>query len=382
MERFTTLLAKRGHQVYLAGTASGIPRRNTVDGVVLLSVIPYLVVRRMTIVQFGLAMLNLVASLLVCMGLIVTLRPSIVVMETAIPVEPVLGGVIACKLLKRKYVIDYQDHWEEYLRTLTNSTVLQRGLDLVGRIAVALYNGARNVIVVTPGFYQRLRQRGVKNLSVIPNGADVTTFHPRPKAALREKLGFDKNGFVLVYTGLVGIYYRLDVVMHATSLLVRGGLDNIQVFIAGSGLSSDIRQVTNLANSLGIGQKVKYLGIIRERERLAEIDAAADVGLIPLDEGEVWRTVYPIKYFEYASSGLPVVASIRSPAIFAEMLDKSKTGLVTEPRSPSALAATLKRLYEDSALRETMGEAARSFVLENFDFNRNFEGFLNVLMSD
>ena len=64
-------------------------------------------------------------------------------------------------------------------------------------------------------------------------------------------------------------------------------------------------------------------------------------------------------------TGLPVVATnVRGPA---EQVVPEVTGLLVPPGDASALAAALKRLVADKALRARMGAAGRERAAECYD---------------
>jgi glycosyltransferase involved in cell wall biosynthesis len=87
------------------------------------------------------------------------------------------------------------------------------------------------------------------------------------------------------------------------------------------------------------------------RERLRDVYAAADVVLFPVQWDEPWGLV-PL---EAMAVGRPVVASGTGGS--AEYLRHEENALVYQPRdSAEALAAAIKRLAEDEALRARLRE--------------------------
>jgi glycosyltransferase involved in cell wall biosynthesis len=65
----------------------------------------------------------------------------------------------------------------------------------------------------------------------------------------------------------------------------------------------------------------------------------------------------PLKLFEYMASGKPILSS-DLPAI-AEVVRNGESAMLVPPGDVSALAHALKSLYEDPALRERLGAAAK-----------------------
>ncbi len=96
------------------------------------------------------------------------------------------------------------------------------------------------------------------------------------------------------------------------------------------------------------------------RDDVAAVLAAADIFALPsYFEG------LPMSVIEAMLTGLPVVASdIEGPR---EQVVPEVTGLLVPPRQVAPLAAALRRLAADPALRAAMGGAGRSRALQLYD---------------
>ena len=95
------------------------------------------------------------------------------------------------------------------------------------------------------------------------------------------------------------------------------------------------------------------------RTDIPELLAAADIFALPSHfEG------LPMSVIEAMLTGLPVVATaIRGPR---EQVVDGETGLLVPPMSVPPLAAALRRLAADPALRARMGEAGRTRALQHY----------------
>ena len=94
--------------------------------------------------------------------------------------------------------------------------------------------------------------------------------------------------------------------------------------------------------------------------------AASDVLVapsVPTRQGK--REGIPIVLMEALASGLPVVAS--RLAGIPELVEDGRTGLLVEPRDAAGLAAALRRLSDDPALRAQLAAAGRAKVELEFD---------------
>jgi glycosyltransferase involved in cell wall biosynthesis len=115
----------------------------------------------------------------------------------------------------------------------------------------------------------------------------------------------------------------------------------------------------------GLDGRVVLAGSRTAPEVAAEL-RGADVLVapsVPTRHGR--REGIPVVLMEAMSSGVPVVASAISG--IPELVEDGVSGLLVLPGEPAAIAAALRRLAEDPALRARLGRAARARVLEEFD---------------
>lgn len=129
--------------------------------------------------------------------------------------------------------------------------------------------------------------------------------------------------------------------------------------IAGAG---DYRPaLQRLAQSLDLGQRVRFLGRISEPEKLALLRRAW--GLVFASPKEGWG----ITNLEAAACATPVVAS-NSPGI-RESVRHGETGFLVPHGDAPAMAAAMDRLAASRQLVEQLGQNARRFA-ESFTWER------------
>jgi glycosyltransferase involved in cell wall biosynthesis len=143
----------------------------------------------------------------------------------------------------------------------------------------------------------------------------------------------------------------LDVV-EAARLLLLGG-ESPRVLIAGSGpVAGEVRE---MVRSFALGDRVILLGHLGADE-LQGAYQEADLLALPTYWAEGFPTVIP----EAMHAGLPIVTTpIRGAA---DQLTEGENALFVPPRRPDLLAAAIRRLAHDPALRARMGEANRAKV--------------------
>lgn len=280
-----------------------------------------------------------------------------------------LGALIACKLARVTCIVDYRDEWEDYAISQVNSRFAEYFHSITKKFISCLYADCSLVACVTPNLVKSLKCRGVDNVRLITNGADTEIFKPLINEGSNED-------FEIFYSGMVGGYYRMDVMVKALKKLIDRGLKNVKLVIAGKG---KVQNVLNLALELGISGHVTYNGSIDDKVKLAELIAEADVGLIPYDDNPLWKNALPAKFFEYCSCGVPVVATIYEDSILAQLINKHGLGLVSPPMDEEKLAESIYRIYENKSFREAAGRRGRVFIEEKFDRNHISDIFLSLV---
>ena len=196
-----------------------------------------------------------------------------------------------------------------------------------------------------------LVRRGIprNSIRVIYNGVDSQRL--TPDASERA----DKP--VFVYLGRLKKYKRVDTVIRAFASL---NLDESTLEIAGTG---DYRaQLEGLAQSLHLGDRVKFLGFVAEAQKVHLLRRAWASVLASPKEG------WGISNLEAAACGTPVIAA-NSPGIRESVID-GETGFLVPPDDPEAMAASMRGLVQSSDLVSVLGAAARRFA-EKFTWERS-----------
>ena len=126
-----------------------------------------------------------------------------------------------------------------------------------------------------------------------------------------------------------------------------------------------------------VADRALFLGEI-PRADMYRYYSAADVFVFP-----GIRESLGMVYLEAQSCGLPVVAF--NNAGVPEAVQDGKTGLLVPMYALEPLAEAIKRLIVNKSLRKQMGAAAKSYVRECHDLNRNYrelEASLNAIVKN
>lgn len=205
---------------------------------------------------------------------------------------------------------------------------------------------AAHVTPVSNALRQRLLGLGVDaaRLTVLRNGVDLHMFKPCDRAAAKRKLGLE--GVVFLSVGWLIPRKGHDRVIRAVALLSGGTL-----VIVGEG--PEATRLKRLAEDLGIGGRVRFLGMLPQ-SRLAPVYSAADVMVLASS-----REGYPGVVLEALACGTPVVAT----AVWGtpEIMYGRVAGRLVEDHTPEAIAEAIRELLADPPAQAAVRAYAQRF---------------------
>ena len=149
--------------------------------------------------------------------------------------------------------------------------------------------------------------------------------------------------------------------------LVRAAVDLPQEKLQIAGGSAErIAQLQGLAKSLGVLERIEFLGPVAPAERF-RIIGAARVCVLPLTATSIaTRYTSPLKLFEYMAMGRAIVAA-DAPAI-REVLTHEHNALLVPPEDSHALASAVARLLAEPDTAQRLGMEARRLVMERYSW--------------
>ncbi len=279
-------------------------------------------------------------------------------------------------LVKRaRFVYEVRDLWLRSARELgeiNNPAVLR----LAGHLDALYYRKARRVIAVTQGIYQELSAQGLAHkLHLVYNGTNSELLYDRGPGK-RPQLGWEDK-FVVLYAGILGIAQGLEHIC-AVAREMKQVRDVLFVFIGEGPVKEQVRQLQaewELSNLMLMDQV--------PREEIAGYVSAADCGLVPLKNKEVFRGALPSKMFDIMACRRPVILSVDGEA--RELIETVGAGVFVEPENGQQLQQAIGRLKSDRLLCERMGQAGRAFVENNFSRKQaaiTLEGILQQVMQE
>lgn len=183
-------------------------------------------------------------------------------------------------------------------------------------------------------------------------GIDLARFQPRaePKAWARRAFGLPDRD-TIVFVGRLDEEKRLDELVRALPhVLVH---TDAQIALAGTG--GQRAALARLADRLGVGDRVSFLGFVPD-ETLPQVYAAGDVFAMP-----GVAELQSIATLEAMASGLPVVAA--DAMALPHLVRPGENGHLFRPGDVLELARHLGALLSSPGTRAAMGAASRAIAL-------------------
>lgn len=198
-----------------------------------------------------------------------------------------------------------------------------------------------------------------EKMIVIPNGFDVASFRPDPRArsSVRRELGLAEDA------PLVGLVGRFDPQKDHENFVraaarLHAARPDVHFVLCGDGIDRGNRALAGWIDGGGLAGRFHLLG---RRDDVARLDAALDVAT-----SSSWGEGFPNAIGEAMACGVPcVVTDVGDSALLV-----GDTGRVVSPRDPEALAdAWLALLRVGAEERLRLGALARKRIEERFELS-------------
>jgi len=193
-----------------------------------------------------------------------------------------------------------------------------------------------------------------KEVAVIPNAIDIDLFREKDEqeiALLRKELQISPDDIVILYLGRVSLEKNIDKIIKALAIIRDKKIDNFKFIVAGDGTA--VKQLNSLANSLGLTEKVKFVGAI-EREKVRHYYQIGDIFSFS-STSETFGMVI----IEALASGLPVLA-VKAPGA-VDIITDGLDGILVED-DVYQFAEQLENLIKNRELRQELSSNALQTV--------------------
>jgi len=217
-------------------------------------------------------------------------------------------------------------------------------------------------IIVESNFYVGLIRRILKvppeKISVVYHGVDHESFAPLPKNRLEQR-----DHKIILYIGGLNRFKGVVTLVRAFSIVAKE-MKDVDLLIGGKG--RDFMLFQSIVDTLGIRNRVKFLGFIEEKN-LSRYYNLADVFVWPSHFG------LGLQILEAMACGTPVIAS--------DTLDTPEYigsgGLLFRPGDADQLAIMMLEILTDESLKEELGRKALHWA-SSFSWERTVRETIDV----
>jgi glycosyltransferase involved in cell wall biosynthesis len=204
----------------------------------------------------------------------------------------------------------------------------------------------------------------------LPNAVDVERFRPPEpgeRLRIRRQAGWSEDTLLCMYVGRLSIEKGVMDLLHAWATIDRRAI----LVLVGPDMPDNPLDAGPAARRYAADHGLTNVIFHGPAQDVAPLLRAADVAVQPSHYEAFSNAV-----IEAMATGLPIVASRVSG--MQDCLTHDQSGLLCDPGSPDDLAAGLRRVIDDPALRARLGETARTAVVERFSREAVFNGFATL----
>lgn len=263
-----------------------------------------------------------------------------------------------CKLRGIPYVVTYHSD-------LIGKGYRRPAFAIYQRFIVPLVlGGARKLLVTTMDYALASKIGSIvkerrEDVSELPNGVDVESFHPRASHdGLRERYGLGEGDLVVLFVGALDrahVFKGVDILLQA---LGRIPDPSVKALVVGEGELQ--RQYVRQASRLSLSGRVHFCGRVPMEELPAHY-ALCDCLVLP---STAMSEAFGVVLLEAMACAKPVIAS-NIPGVRTVVSD-GEDGLLVRPGDVEDLRDKIEQLLNDSQLRREMGSRGRAKVEENY----------------
>lgn len=276
------------------------------------------------------------------------------IVHAYIPYPSTIIAYIIKKLRKKPYIVTSQgsellDYPEE------------RAIKLLKPIIGVCLRKAEYVHVISNALKRSIVENyGVKEsrIMVIPNGVNFNLFNIKMRKKSRKRK-------VIVSVSRLTPKNGIEFLIRAMKIVLKE--IDAELVIAGEG--EQRRYLENLAEELGIKDKIVFLGWVKY-ENVPEILSKADVFVRPsITEG------LGTAFLEAMACGVPVIATNVQGIV--DIIKHDYNGLLVEPKNVERIAESIIKVLEDSELRERLIKNGLNFV-ERYKWSKIAKEYLEI----
>jgi glycosyltransferase involved in cell wall biosynthesis len=189
--------------------------------------------------------------------------------------------------------------------------------------------------------------------TVVPNGIDWEAFQnlPAPQAA-KQLIAGDRDARIVLFLGRIARIKRVDLLIRAFAR-TRAAKEECHLVVAGPDDEGLRPSLQALAAELGIGDRVRFVGMLDPQRRAAAL-AAADIWALPSHTEN-----FGVAVLEALAAGC---ACLVSPHVKVATHAEKRGAVAISPLDATAWTREIDALLANNERREKLGAAGRTFA--------------------
>ncbi|WP_422766827.1 glycosyltransferase family 4 protein [Photobacterium leiognathi subsp. mandapamensis] len=286
------------------------------------------------------------------------------------PLTTSLSASVLSLFKRIPFVVDIQDLWPDTL-TATGMVNNQRVLGLVSKVCSFVYKRASKIVVLSPGFKEKLISRGVPEdkIEVIYNWCNESALNHSEECKVKLP---ENDKLNLLFAGNLGLAQGLPAIIEAAEKLQKEDCQ-VNIVFLGDGVAKDA------AISL-VKEKALENVFFLPRVPMAQVGtllSVSDMLLVHLNDNELFRITIPSRTQANLAMGKPIVMGVSGDA--AELVQESGAGVICTPNDPSELAEAISGLVSlSNEERLLMGKKAKEFYYKNLSLENGVKKFIKI----
>jgi glycosyltransferase involved in cell wall biosynthesis len=208
---------------------------------------------------------------------------------------------------------------------------------------------------------QSMLKSGIVASKVIPNGVDLTIFHPADRAETREELGLPQDVTILLFAAngiRKNIWKDYNTLQSALKEISK---TRAKILCIALGETTPPEHIGDV--------EIRFVPYQKDPQKVARYYQAADLYVHPTR-----ADTFPNTVLEALACGTPVVAS--AVGGIPEQVVEEQTGFLVPVGDAHAMAERVLELLADKELRREMGERAADAAIRRFGLERMIEEYL------
>lgn len=285
---------------------------------------------------------------------------------------PLTTGIAAVfiKLFRRTPVVyDIQDLWPDTLKAtgmLTNDRILK----IVDYVCLFVYKFVDHIVVLSPGFKQRLLNKSVpeNKVSIIYNWcneAELSNKDPNSTVQL------DKQKFNIVFAGNMGKAQMLDTIFEVASNMKN--YTDIQFVFVGAGTETERLKQRKINENL---ENITFIPRV-PMSQVGNILEQASALLVHLKQDKLFEITVPSKTQAYMAIGRPIIMGV--PGDAADLVVKAQCGEIAISENAADIEKAILNIYQlPKEQQENLGKNGKAFYFKELSLNKGVEKFISI----